>query len=98
MTSTDSEAMELRAQIQQYLVESGNYERISNRLNQRLLDEGWIEKVKKITREVIGVSGATKFSEVLQEVEPEALKLVSTNTKDDIMQQIRAFLCEVVDT
>ncbi|AET38944.1 Sus1p Ecym_3460 [Eremothecium cymbalariae DBVPG len=98
MTSTDKEAMDLRAQIQQYLVESGNYERISNKLAQRLLDEGWMEQVKKITRETMEDDNTTNFSEVLKRVEPEAVNLVSSNTKDEIMQQIKAFLYDIVDT
>ncbi|AAS51576.1 ADL343Cp [Eremothecium gossypii ATCC 10895] len=98
MTAKDKEALELRAQIQQHLVESGNYERISNKLAQRLLDEGWIDQVKKLTRETMEDDNTTNFSEVLKRVEPEAVSLVSANTKNEIMQQIKAFLCDILDT
>ncbi|AMD18771.1 HBL131Wp [Eremothecium sinecaudum] len=98
MTSSDDDAVELRAQIQQHLVETGNYERISNKLSQSLLDEGWIDLVKKATKEAIEDSTSINFFEILQKVEPEAVKMVSTKTKNEIMQQIKAFLCEIVDT
>ncbi|AGO12907.1 AaceriADL343Cp [[Ashbya] aceris (nom. inval.)] len=98
MTAKDKEALELRAQIQQHLVESGNYELISNKLAQRLLDEGWIDQVKKLTRETMQDDNTTNFSEVLKRVEPEAVSLVSANTKNEIMQQIKAFLCDILDT
>lgn len=63
----------LRATIQQCLVESGNYEAISNDLTERLLKEGWFDEVKKLTKDQIMKNDNTNFSTVMAQVEPEAL-------------------------
>ncbi|SCV04380.1 LANO_0G09846g1_1 [Lachancea nothofagi CBS 11611] len=98
MTSSDSRTMQLKAQIQQHLVESGNYELISNKLSQKLLQEGWTDQVKKLTSDEINNDGSATFTQILAKVEPIALEMVSESTREEIISQITSFLSEIVDT
>ncbi|CAI4037350.1 hypothetical protein SMKI_02G2220 [Saccharomyces mikatae IFO 1815] len=88
----------LKGQIQKYLVESGNYELISNELNARLLQEGWVDKVKDLTKSEMNINESTNFTQILSTVEPKALEMVSDSTKETVLSQIRQFLEEIVDT
>lgn len=47
--------------------------RISNELNQKLYEDGWINTVHNMTTEEIDSSGSTVYSQVLEKVEPKAL-------------------------
>ncbi|CAR24220.1 Sus1p [Lachancea thermotolerans CBS 6340] len=98
MTANGAKTMELKAQIQQYLVESGNYELISNKLSRKLLEEGWTDQVKRMTSEEIRADDSASFTQILSKVEPKALGMVSDSTKDEILSQIRNFLSEIVET
>ncbi|SCU82079.1 LADA_0C02872g1_1 [Lachancea dasiensis] len=98
MTSSDSRALQLKGQIQQHLVESGNYELISNKLSQKLLQEGWTDQVKRLTSVEIDNNKNASFPEVLAKVEPKAIQLVSESTKQEIISQIQSYLSEIVET
>ncbi|CEP61525.1 Sus1p LALA0_S03e04808g [Lachancea lanzarotensis] len=98
MTSGDSSTIQVKAQIQQHLVESGNYEIISNNLSQRLLQEGWTDQVKKLTQDEISNDSSATFTQILSKVEPKASELVSESTKQEILAKIEGFLAEIVDT
>ncbi|AJP84791.1 BAD_collapsed_G0003110.mRNA.1.CDS.1 [Saccharomyces cerevisiae] len=89
---------QLKSQIQQYLVESGNYELISNELKARLLQEGWVDKVKDLTKSEMNINESTNFTQILSTVEPKALEMVSDSTRETVLKQIREFLKEIVDT
>lgn len=63
----------LRSQILQCLVESGQYETISNSLSHKLLQDGWVDEVKHLTNEQIKKQGIMgKYTELLKAVEPAA--------------------------
>ncbi|CAD6599328.1 CEI_1a_G0002950.mRNA.1.CDS.1 [Saccharomyces cerevisiae] len=89
---------QLKSQIQQYLVETGNYELISNELKARLLQEGWVDKVKDLTKSEMNINESTNFTQILSTVEPKALEMVSDSTRETVLKQIREFLEEIVDT
>ncbi|AJQ02819.1 Sus1p [Saccharomyces cerevisiae YJM451] len=89
---------QLKSQIQQYLVESGNYELISNELKARLLQEGWVDKVKDLTKSEMNINESTNFTQILSTVEPKALEIVSDSTRETVLKQIREFLEGIVDT
>ncbi|SCU97116.1 LAFA_0G09846g1_1 [Lachancea sp. 'fantastica'] len=98
MTSGDLSSIQVKAQIQQHLVESGNYELISNNLSQRLLQEGWTDQVKRLAQEEINNDSKATFTQILSKVEPKASELVSESTKQEILAKIEGFLAEIVDT
>ncbi|QHS71674.1 Sus1p SPAR_B02130 [Saccharomyces paradoxus] len=72
--------------------------RISNELNARLLQEGWVDKVKDLTKSEMNINESTNFTQILSTVEPKALEMVSDSTKETVLKQIREFLEEIVDT
>lgn len=73
------------------------YYRISNELNQKLLSDGWIDEVKNLTRQEMDKTGSTNFVEILNKVEPQALGLVSEQTRAATLQHIKAFLNDIVE-
>ena len=87
----------VKAQIQKYLVESGNYERISNLLTERLLQDGWIDKIRTLTMEEINKNTKAGYNEILNKIEPKAIEMVSPETKELVIKQIKDFLDDVVD-
>ncbi|CCC71774.1 hypothetical protein NCAS_0I01060 [Naumovozyma castellii] len=93
-----SEINSMKAQIQKYLVESGNYELISKQLTESLLREGWIDKVKTLTKEELQENKSLNYTELLSKIEPKALDMVSDSTKTQALQKIKVFLDQVVDT
>lgn len=93
----DHDSKKIKAQIQQALVQSGQYERISNQLNQLLLDDGWIDKVQQMTREEMNKSDSTNFVEILNKVEPRALDMVNDQTKTEILELIKSFLNDIIE-
>ncbi|CAR27423.1 hypothetical protein ZYGR_0I06970 [Zygosaccharomyces rouxii] len=97
VTTNNDGSSELKAQIQQYLVESGNYEMISNKLNERLLKDGWIDELKKIVNKEVNSSNSTHFSQILSKVEPRALEMVSEPTRQEVLNQIKVVLDEIVE-
>ncbi|CAL9732390.1 transcription and mRNA export factor Sus1p [Monosporozyma unispora] len=88
----------VKAQIQKYLVESGNYEKISNALTEKLLQEGWVDKVKNLTMEEINKNDKAGYTDVLSKVEPMAMSMVTFETKASVMQQIKGFLDDIIET
>ncbi|CCE91397.1 Sus1p TDEL_0C05080 [Torulaspora delbrueckii] len=92
-----NDSSQLKAEIQRYLVETGNYEIISNKLNQVLLQDGWIDQVREMISSEIRSSNSTNFTRILSKVEPKALSMVSEPAKDEVLTQIVAFLDEIVE-
>ncbi|CAL9737590.1 transcription and mRNA export factor Sus1p [Monosporozyma servazzii] len=88
----------VKAQIQKYLVESGNYEKISSALTEKLLQEGWVDKVKNLTMEEIGKNDKAGYTDILSKIEPVAMNMVNAETKDAVMQQIKGFLDDIIET
>ncbi|QLG70280.1 hypothetical protein HG535_0A02180 [Zygotorulaspora mrakii] len=97
-TTENGGSSDLKAQIQRYLVASGNYEKISDKLGERLLQDGWVDEVRRLITAEIRATNSTNFSQILSKIEPEALDLVSTPTKEEVLEQIRVFLNEIVGT
>ncbi|KAG0662292.1 SAGA histone acetylase and TREX-2 complexes component [Maudiozyma exigua] len=63
----------LKAQIQKYLVES---DRISNDLNDKLLQDGWMDEVRRMAMTEINSNKSASYADVLAKIEPEALSML----------------------
>ncbi|KAG0670759.1 SAGA histone acetylase and TREX-2 complexes component, partial [Kluyveromyces marxianus] len=87
----DHDSKKIKAQIQQALVQSGQYE------GYLLLDDGWIDKVQQMTREEMNKSDSTNFVEILNKVEPRALDMVNDQTKTEILELIKSFLNDIIE-
>ena len=88
----------IKAQIQKYLVESGNYEKISNLLTEKLLQDGWVDKIRTLTVEEINKNEKAGYNEILNKIEPVAMEMVAPETRELVMKQIKDFLDDIVET
>ncbi|CCH61665.1 hypothetical protein TBLA_0F01220 [Henningerozyma blattae CBS 6284] len=92
-----SNEVNIREQIQNYLIESGNYENISNKLTQRLIEDGWVDKMKiKIKQEIMS-NKEIKYNELLNKMEPEGHNLLNEQIKNEIINEIQAILDEIIE-
>eukprot|EP00051_Salpingoeca_urceolata_P026874 m.479099 g.479099 ORF g.479099 m.479099 type:complete len:97 (+) comp21314_c0_seq1:319-609(+) len=89
----DSEA-QMRAAINQQLVESGEKERLKEMLRQRLLECGWRDQLKAHCKEVVKSKGMEQISveELVNEITPKGRAIVPDEIKKELLQRIRTFL------
>lgn len=71
--------MDIKAQIQKYLVESGNYEKVSNLLNEKLLQEGWVDHIRNLTVSEMKNNENSNYSDILKIIEPKAIGMCGKN-------------------
>ncbi|KTW29924.1 uncharacterized protein T551_01868 [Pneumocystis jirovecii RU7] len=86
----------LRAQVNQKLVESGAYERISSHLAKRLHECGWYSDMKDHTLFKVRHQEKPNFEALVKEIEPKGLATVPEDLKTEVLGMIRKFLEEVV--
>ena len=93
---SESEAEQI---INKRLVESGERERLRERLFERLDDTGWREDVKKKVKKYADKRGIENVAleDVVQELAPNASSLISEDIKRDLKKQIQNFLDEQAD-
>lgn len=53
--------------------------RISKQLTESLLREGWIDKVKTLTKEELQENKSLNYTELLSKIEPKALGMKNLN-------------------
>ena len=93
---SESEAEQI---INKRLVESGERERLRERLFERLDDTGWREDVKKKVKKYADKRGIENVAleDIVQELAPNASSLISEDIKRDLKKQIQNFLDEQAD-
>ncbi|SMN18014.1 similar to Saccharomyces cerevisiae YBR111W-A SUS1 Component of both the SAGA histone acetylase and TREX-2 complexes [Maudiozyma saulgeensis] len=60
----------LKAQIQ----------KISNNLNEKLLRDGWMDEVRRMTMDEISSNKSTNYADILAKIEPQALSMYTSGT------------------
>eukprot|EP00455_Lapot_gusevi_P014567 TRINITY_DN1728_c0_g2_i1.p1 TRINITY_DN1728_c0_g2~~TRINITY_DN1728_c0_g2_i1.p1 ORF type:complete len:103 (-),score=20.60 TRINITY_DN1728_c0_g2_i1:98-406(-) len=85
---------QVRASINQKLVETGEKERLKDYLRARLIECGWRDQLKAHCKEVIKSKGLEKITveELVQDVTPHGRATVPQNIKVELTQKIREFL------
>ncbi|KAG5518605.1 hypothetical protein PMAC_003002 [Pneumocystis sp. 'macacae'] len=96
MTVPTETIVNLRAQINQKLVESGAYERISSHLVKRLHECGWYSDMKDHTLFKVRHQEKPNFENLVKEIEPKGLATVPEDLKVEILGMIKDFLEEIV--
>ena len=93
---SESEAEQI---INKRLVESGERERLRERLFERLDDTGWREDVKKKVKKYTDKRGIENVAleDIVQELAPNASSLISEDIKRDLKKHIQNFLDEQAD-
>jgi enhancer of yellow 2 transcription factor len=90
---------QIRAQINQKLIESGERERLKDLLRTRLTDSGWREQLKAHCKEIVRQKGLENITvdDLVLEVTPYARSIVPDDVKKELLTRIRAFLADQQD-
>ncbi|WPK26755.1 hypothetical protein PUMCH_004116 [Australozyma saopauloensis] len=87
----------IKAQIQNHLVDSGNYDVISKQLKLKLYECGWFDQITQVaTNELKSAGGNVNFDMLLKSLKPRAEELVPSEVKEEILQKIRAYLDDTI--
>ncbi|KAK3581181.1 hypothetical protein CHS0354_024714 [Potamilus streckersoni] len=87
---------QMRAQINQKLVETGERERLKELLRTRLVECGWRDQLKQYCKEVVKQKGLEHITvdDLVSEITPKGRALVPDNVKKELLQRIRTFLAQ----
>ena len=87
---------QMRATINQKLVETGERERLKELLRTRLVECGWRDQLKQHCKEVVKQKGLEHITvdDLVAEITPKGRSLVPDNVKRELLQRIRTFLAQ----
>ncbi|XP_064610383.1 transcription and mRNA export factor ENY2-like [Liolophura sinensis] len=87
---------QMRAKINQRLVETGERERLKELLRTRLVECGWRDQLKSICKDVVKQKGLEHITvdDLVAEITPKGRALVPDNVKKELLQRIRTFLAQ----
>ncbi|ODV89106.1 hypothetical protein CANCADRAFT_27558, partial [Tortispora caseinolytica NRRL Y-17796] len=87
MSNSDEKAAILRK-----LVESGEYERLSNKLETQLLESDWYDTVRNEIRQSLKSNPNVNYETIRSQLESHAVELVPDATKIELLKDLKAFL------
>ncbi|CAN0330543.1 unnamed protein product [Lampetra planeri] len=87
---------QMRAAINQKLIETGERERLKELLKTRLMECGWKDQLRAHCKDVIRDKGLEHVTveDLISEITPKGRALVPDNVKKELLQRIRAFLAQ----
>ncbi|XP_053440709.1 transcription and mRNA export factor ENY2-like [Nycticebus coucang] len=87
---------QMRAAINQKLIEIGERERLKELLKTKLIECGWKDQSKALCKEVIKDKGPEPFTvdDLVAKIIPKGRALVPDSIKKDLLQRIRIFLAQ----
>nr|CAB3242745.1 E(Y)2 transcription and mRNA export factor ENY2 [Phallusia mammillata] len=87
---------QMRAAINQQLVETGEREKLKELLRMRLSECGWRDQLKQICKEIVRERGLEHVTvdDLIQEITPQARQLVPDSIKKELLHRIRTFLAQ----
>jgi len=87
---------QMRATINQKLIETGERERLKELLRTRLIECGWRDQLKAYCKEVVRQKGLEHITvdDLVAEITPKGRALVPDQVKKELLQRIRAFLAQ----
>jgi len=88
---------QIRATINQKLIETGEKDRLKDLLRTKLVECGWRDEMKTYCREVIKSKGLENVTveELVADITPRGRSTVPNNVKAELLQRIRKFLASV---
>ncbi|KAM8840508.1 transcription and mRNA export factor ENY2-2-like [Spinachia spinachia] len=91
-----SKDSQMRAAINQKLIEMGERERLKELLRAKLVECGWKDQLKAHCKDVIKEKGLEHVTveDLVTEVTPKGRALVPDSVKKELLQRIRAFLAQ----
>ncbi|KAG4300732.1 hypothetical protein PCK1_003161 [Pneumocystis canis] len=96
MSVFEETIVNLRAQVNQKLVESGAYERILSHLSMKLHECGWYSDMKDHTFFKVRHQEKPNFEALVKEIEPKGLATVPEDLKTEVLEMIKKFLEEIL--
>ncbi|ODV79365.1 uncharacterized protein CANTADRAFT_26321 [Suhomyces tanzawaensis NRRL Y-17324] len=98
MAKHEDELDQIKSQIQEHLVSSGNYDAINKQLKLQLYEAGWFDKMSQIAnRELLENEGTRNFDQLYAFMKPKAEELVPAKVKEDILEKIKAYLNDIIE-
>lgn len=87
---------QMRAAINQQLVETGEREKLKELLRVRLAECGWRDELKKICKDIVRERGLEHVTvdDLVKEITPQARQLVPDSVKKELLHRIRTFLAQ----
>ncbi|VEL09910.1 unnamed protein product [Protopolystoma xenopodis] len=87
---------EIRAKINDLLVQSGERNRLKDYIESRLIENGWTEKVKSACKDYIRGKGVDNITveEVVNAIAPSARQVVPIEIKQEVLEMLRKFLIQ----
>ncbi|CAG0888378.1 unnamed protein product [Darwinula stevensoni] len=87
---------QMRATMNQKLIETGEKERLRELLRQRLVEAGWKDELKMHAKEIVKEKGVERITvdDLVTELTPKARALVPDSVKRELLQRIKKFLEE----
>ncbi|KAJ8353973.1 hypothetical protein SKAU_G00215400 [Synaphobranchus kaupii] len=91
-----SKDSQMRAAINQKLIEMGERERLKELLRAKLIECGWKDQLKAHCKDVIKEKGLEHVTveDLVAEITPKGRALVPDSVKKELLQRIRAFLAQ----
>ncbi|KAL4617139.1 transcription and mRNA export factor ENY2-like isoform X1 [Arapaima gigas] len=91
-----SKESQLRAVVNQKLIEMGERERLKELLRARLIECGWKDQLKAHCKDVIREKDSEHVTveDLVAEITPKGRALVPDSVKKELLQRIRAFLAQ----
>ncbi|TCD65465.1 SAGA histone acetylase and TREX-2 complexes component [Steccherinum ochraceum] len=87
----------LYAQIQRRMVNSGDWDRISEALEAKLNESGWIDSLHDSSKETARAGESVSVGTLLESLGSQAASSVSPKVKEEIIQMIRQYLDTQLD-
>ncbi|RWS17373.1 transcription and mRNA export factor ENY2-like protein [Dinothrombium tinctorium] len=96
----DEKTPKLRAITRQKLVETGEIDRLTELLRTRLLESGWKEELLAMCKEYVRCKGVDSLSvdELVSYVTPKARQMVPDSIKRELLQRIKQFLVNQINS
>jgi len=96
MTQQQEELDRIKAQIQQHLISSGNYDVITKQLKLQLYESGWYDKLNQVASRELQDNNYT-FDQLYSFMKPKAEEMVPDSVKNDILQKITDYLEDIIE-
>lgn len=87
---------QLRATINQKLIETGERDRLKELLRNRLIACGWRDELKQYCKEIVRQKGLENITvdDLVAEITPKGRALVPDQVKKELLQRIRTFVAQ----
>mmetsp|Transcript_646 Transcript_646/g.632 ORF Transcript_646/g.632 Transcript_646/m.632 type:complete len:102 (+) Transcript_646:46-351(+) len=100
MTQQQDELDQIKSQIQEHLISSGNYDIINKQLKLQLYESGWFDKVTQLAnrelQENLTQDTSVSFDQLFSFVKPKAEEMVPSNVKEDVLERLKTYLDDVI--